>query len=126
VAAGVHGLSNADLDSPWPKSLRLSAALEAVLTLGADPIAARGQLFAALADETPTADAQLPRTGMPIDWERKLGSAFIRGPGYGSRASSLVCVGRDGLAYFEERSFGPEGVALGVRRWAAESGLRQS
>jgi uncharacterized protein with NRDE domain len=126
VAAGIHGLSNADLDSPWPKSLRLSAALEQLLPSGGDPIAGREQLFAALADETPTADALLPCTGMPMDWERKLGSAFIRGPGYGSRASSVVCVGHAGLAYFEERSFGPDGIALGTRRWSAERGLERS
>ena len=114
VEPGVHGLSNAALDTPWPKTLRLKAALQAWLDAGRDDLE---PLFAALADETPVPDAELPSTGVGLDWERKLATPFIRSPGYGTRASSVVLIGHEGIR-FEERRWGPDGIALGRAHWA--------
>ena len=112
VAPGVHGLSNASLDSPWPKTLRLKAALAQWLTTGSDDVA---PLFAALADTTPAPEAELPDTGVGLSLEKMLSPPFIRGSTYGTRASTVVCLGETG-GFVEERRFGPQGVALGQTR----------
>jgi uncharacterized protein with NRDE domain len=111
VAPGVHGISNAALDTHWPKLRRLSAGLQHWLTQADDEDA----LFALLADERAAADADLPDTGVGLDMERFLSPPFIRGTRYGTRASSVLRIGAD-AAWFGERRFGPDGAALGQSR----------
>ena len=113
VLPGVHGLSNATLDTPWPKTLRLQAAMRQWIAAGQDDVE---PLFAALADTAPPDDADLPDTGVGLPRERLLGPPFIRGPVYGTRAASVVRFGSDGSWQFEERRFGPDGRADGVTR----------
>ncbi|MGE8227761.1 MAG: NRDE family protein [Stenotrophomonas sp.] len=109
LSPGVHGMSNGALDAPWPKTRRLMDVLEAWLVAGNDGLE---PLWAALADEQRAPDAQLPSTGVPLELERLLSSAFIRGTDYGTRASTIVAIGRDGGGFIHERRFGPEGVYL--------------
>ncbi|OOG38458.1 hypothetical protein B0E52_14020 [Rhodanobacter sp. C06] len=114
VRPGVHGLSNADFNTPWPKTRALMARLAAWTGTGdADDFA---PLFAALADERQAPDAELPDTGIGLERERWLSAAFIRGTDYGTRASTVVAIAHDGRGVIEERRFGPEGRFLGERR----------
>jgi len=114
VAPGVHSLSNAALDSPWPKALALAARLEQWLRAGdADDLE---PLFQALADERQCPDQQLPDTGIGLERERWLSAAFIRGADYGTRASTVVLLDRNGGGCMVERRWGPLGVALGQTR----------
>jgi uncharacterized protein with NRDE domain len=112
LAAGIHGISNAILDAPWPKVARTKAALRAWCARDDDDIEA---LFAVLADRTRTPDAELPSTGVTLEWERRLSSPFIVGDdvGYGTRSSTVVTLGRDGEARFVERTFDPAGRRIG-------------
>jgi len=116
---GLHGLSNGSLDALWPKTSRLQSALAAWLhgpgAAGRTPDLA--PLFDALADDTRAPDAALPDTGVGLERERWLSSAFIRSPQYGTRASTVVLIADD-HALIHERRFGPDGVSLG------ETGLR--
>ena len=59
------------------------------------------QAFQRLADRTQPADEDLPDTGVGLVWERLLGTAFIRSPLYGTRASSLLWLGRTRARLFE-------------------------
>jgi uncharacterized protein with NRDE domain len=103
---GVYGLSNALLDTPWPKVLR---AREAV----ADALArARGDgwesgLWEMLADRVIAADDALPDTGVGAERERLLSPPFIRTDVYGTRASTVLTIARDGEVRFVERSAAP-------------------
>jgi len=110
LARGVHGVSNAALDTPWPKLVRTRSALEAWLREGTDAIE---PLFALLADRTPAEDDDLPRTGVTREWERMLSSPFIVAPNYGTRCSTIVLIDRDGAVRFVERSFDAEGRVSG-------------
>ncbi len=116
VSPGVHALSNADLGTPWPKTRALQGRLAAWLAKGdrRDPHEPEvgAPLFEALADRQEAPDAALPDTGIDPVWERRLSAAFIVGEDYGTRASTLVLVDATGL-WFEERRFGPGGVATG-------------
>jgi uncharacterized protein with NRDE domain len=110
VADGVHGLSNGDLDAPWPKVKRAVAALEGWMAAGADDFA---PLFEAFADEMPAPDAALPDTGVGIELERVLSPVFVRGERYGTRATTLIALSHDGGGLIEEHRFGPDGVVQG-------------
>ncbi len=110
VVAGVHGLSNADFNTPWPKTRTLIARMESWLQSDVENFA---PLFDALADEQVAADADLPGTGIDLGRERALSAAFIRGDAYGTRASSVVAIGHDDRGVIIERRFGPRGASLG-------------
>jgi len=101
VAAGVHGLSNGLLDTPWPKVVAAKERLTRLLreeTVAVDP------LFALLADRSPYPDPLLPDTGFGIERERHLSPIFIAGSDYGTRSSTLVLIDRNGQVTFIERT----------------------
>lgn len=110
LAAGVHGLSNALLDAPWPKVLRIEAAVSAWLATGGDD---PEPLFGALGDRRLADDAELPSTGVPLEWERVLSAPFIVSERYGTRSSTVVTVDRGGHVRFVERSFDASGNPSG-------------
>ncbi len=109
VAFGVHTLSNAALDTPWPKTQRLRSAVQSFVERDDDDPSV---LFDALANREIAEDGELPSTGVPLDWERRLSAAFIDGDQYGTRASTVVLVDAQQIRFIE-RSFGPQGVLLG-------------
>lgn len=113
LAPGLYGLSNAALDTPWPKLQRVKAALAECLE-APTPDA----LIALLHDREPAADAQLPDTGVGLATERLLSSPFIASPNYGTRASTALIRRADGSQLLVERSFGPYGAQLGEVRVA--------
>lgn len=94
---GIYGLSNAFLDTPWPKTLSLKAAMQQAL----DKAMASGNesdlldpLWAALASTERAALNQLPDTGVPVSQEHALSSALVDIPerDYGTRNSSLLWI----------------------------------
>lgn len=105
---GVYGLSNAGLDTPWPKLLKARAALEMVLD-NPQPEA----LLALLSDAQVAPFAELPDTGVGLATETLLSSVFIASQSYGTRASTALIVHADGTRHLVERSFGPYGGHLG-------------
>jgi uncharacterized protein with NRDE domain len=108
VAPGFHGLSNHRLDTPWPKVKRGLA----VLARGPS----KDALFEMLRDDRPAPDDELPKTGVPLDVERKLSSPFVAMPevGYGTRCSTVVIGRANGSFEFEERTWNARGELAGV------------
>ncbi len=119
---GVHGLSNHLLNTPWPKIVRGKRRVEALL--GASEAELQAGLFEALADRNPATEAELPETGVGSARERELSPAFIAADHYGTRASTVLLIDRDGAVVFAERRFGPRGEPLGEteKRFALASG----
>lgn len=114
---GLYGLSNAALDTPWPKVLALKATLAEAIRSAPSVDGLSLLLFAALARRDPAPDDALPATGVSREWERALSSTFIRTEdgAYGTRCSTLVIterVNRSLVTHVLERSFSPSGVAL--------------
>lgn len=103
VEPGVHAVSNALLDTPWPKTRRTAARLGAII--GRRTTLDTEELFALLSDREPAPDADLRDTGVGIATERLLSPPFIASPGYGTRGSTLLLVSRGGRAVFLERRF---------------------
>jgi uncharacterized protein with NRDE domain len=111
LGPGVHGVSNGPIDDAWPKTRRMTAAMTRWLGSGDSHLT---PLFTALAERTEAPDAELPATGVPLDWERRLSAVFIVGEHYGTRCSTVLAIGRDGTITFVERSFAADGAATGA------------
>jgi uncharacterized protein with NRDE domain len=111
LAPGVYGVSNHLLDTPWPKVGAGKTALARALDRLPDDEA----LFELLRDDGIHPDQHLPQTGIPLDWERLLSSAFVKSPDYGTRGSTVLCIGQEGWASFDEQTWLP-GARRGERR----------
>ncbi len=124
---GVYGMSDAELDAPWPKIASLKSRMLQSVEHAVDVDSLVSELFDALSDRTSAQDDKLPRSGVARDRERQLSSAFvrIRGEAYGTRCSTLIVterVNRYLVTHVLERSFGlvDEETTLlrsTIRRW---------
>lgn len=114
---GIYGLSNALLDTPWPKVGAGKTALQAALNALPDerPL---GEL---LRDDRTHPDDALPATGVPLEWERLLSAAFVLSPDYGTRCSTLLSLSAGGIVTFDEQSWLPGGRAGERRRFRFQS-----
>jgi uncharacterized protein with NRDE domain len=97
---GWYGLSNHLLNTPWPKLKRGLALAQSALAQQPEPVP--DDLLPALTDRAPAPDAALPRTGVPLEWERWLSPIFIEAPGYGTRSSTVLLTKESGLALMVE------------------------
>jgi len=104
IKPGIHGLSNAFLNTPWPKVVSGKTALERVMTGKPTPEA----LFSILADRSVPPDRLLPRTGIGLEWERRLAPLFIQSDIYGTRSSTVMLVDQTGKTEITERTYSPE------------------
>ncbi|HEY0589782.1 MAG TPA: NRDE family protein [Pseudoduganella sp.] len=95
---GIYGLSNALLDSAWPKVLKTKAQFASLLCLGAPEDA----YFEMLSDTTRAPDMRLPETGVPLELERLLSAVKIESPNYGTRSSTVVKLYSDAPAELHE------------------------
>lgn len=93
---GIHAVSNAHLNTPWPKVTALKARMKTALAQAQSADDLSMHLFDALGDETVAPDDALPSTGVSLAWERMLSPAFIRSPDgqYGTRCSTLIITER--------------------------------
>jgi uncharacterized protein with NRDE domain len=107
---GIYGLSNDLLDTPWPKVRTAKSRLsQALLNLeNTDAV------LALLRDDEVAPDDQLPRTGVSLQWERLLSSAFVRAPDYGTRCSTVVRIDEKRRACFDEWTWDARGEQTGT------------
>lgn len=112
LAPGVYGLSNAALNTPWPKTTTLQGVLTAALAAQAQaetPDALQAALWTALASRERAPREQLPATGVPLAMEEALSSAFVDFPerAYGTRSSTMLLASardtREGLPRWDVR-----------------------
>ncbi|MBS3936529.1 MAG: NRDE family protein [Sulfuritalea sp.] len=110
---GIYGLSNALLDTPWPKVGAGKTALEAALNALPD----EHRLWALLRDDRTHPDDALPATGVPLEWERLLSAAFVLSPDYGTRSSTILTLSAGTAVTFDEQTWLAGGVAGGRVRF---------
>lgn len=101
MVPGVGAVSNADFHTPWPKLVRWR---DALTNLSQENLASDSDVLPLLQDTSIAPDDQLPDTGIGKELERALSAAFITLPHYGTRASSVVRLGR-GQGRFMELSY---------------------
>jgi uncharacterized protein with NRDE domain len=109
LGAGVYGLSNHLLDTPWPKVRIAKSRLTEALSRLHDETAVMGLLR----DDQPAPDEELPQTGITLEWERLVSSAFVRAGDYGTRCSTLIRIDRAGGVVFDEWSWDRDGRESG-------------
>ncbi len=100
--SGLFGLSNHLLETPWPKVEKGKNEIQLLLK---SPSIKPEDLFHILQDETISTDEKLPDTGVGLERERALSSAFIKSPGYGTRSSTVILVDYTNHVSFTERVF---------------------
>jgi uncharacterized protein with NRDE domain len=110
LGPGIYGLSNHLLDTPWPKVQTAKSRLTSALSQPATTDA----LLKLLRDDQPAPDEQLPRTGLSLQWERLLSSAFVRAPDYGTRCSTVVRIDENRRACFDEWTWDAAGAPMGA------------
>ncbi|HTV95359.1 MAG TPA: NRDE family protein [Steroidobacteraceae bacterium] len=113
LGPGIFGLSNHLLDTPWPKVRNAKSALAAALADVQDDSA----ILRLLRDERRAPDAELPRTGASLEWERLLSSAFVRAEDYGTRCSTVLRIDAKGHAEFTEWTWDAAGTEAGRRHF---------
>jgi len=123
LGLGCHGLSNAALDSPWPKVVALRQRLQDAVATAAERSSLVAAALEALADRQVPADDALPATGVPLLRERQLAPAFIHipaaqpgGVAYGTRCATVVVVEQAGSTrwvHVTERRFDADARAIG-------------
>lgn len=114
LAHGIYGLSNGQLDEPWPKTLQLKGALLDWLNRAPDRSSDDFRpLFSALHNED-LADVGLPpREPSDVPREAPETPVFIRDAVYGTRCSTVVAVDRDGRGTIIERRFSSASESTG-------------
>lgn len=116
---GIHGLSNALLDTPWPKVQRGKQRLATLLEHGAPP--QHDQLHHVVGDRQPAAEEELHPLGLAESMERTLSAQFILTPTYGTRASTTLWLTRSGTpavtVNWRELSFDSQGRETGRCEW---------
>ena len=111
LGPGFHSLSNGRYGDAWPKVVRVREAMKPAIMASGDIDS--DALFEMLRDEQQAPDDELPRTGVPIEIERRLSSPFVRGDTYGTRCSTVVVVDGAGRITLSERSFAAGGAPAG-------------
>lgn len=109
VEPGIHGVSNALLDTPWTKLEQAKSDLSEAIKKEEPAVE---DLFSLLKNDTTAPDAELPETGLPYELEKAVSSVFIKTDNYGTRCSTVLLIDHDGKCTFTERRYDPSTSAI--------------
>lgn len=101
MSAGIHCVSNATLNTPWPKLERMKSLVASELAQESTPL----NLVKIGEDFEKPVDERLPSTGISIEMERDLSSIFVKREGYGTRCTTVVVQQANGDIEFIEQTF---------------------
>lgn len=110
---GIHGVSNALLDTPWPKLLRTRARLAELI---GDDRVEPDALLEILADTEPAGEDGEADPRLDPAVRRVLSAPFILTPDYGTRCSTVILLHDGGRLDFAERRFDADGTVTGETR----------
>jgi uncharacterized protein with NRDE domain len=102
VNPGIHGISNAFLDTSWPKVEKAKVAFgEAIKPASID----RSKILNLLQDSESFSLEKLPDTGLNPEMEKAVSPIFIKTENYGTRCSTLLTIDNGGLVHFTEKTY---------------------
>ncbi|GAA0217010.1 uncharacterized protein with NRDE domain [Brevundimonas nasdae] len=112
LSPGVYGLSNGQLDEPWPKTVRLKTIMSDWLANSDAP----DVLMDGLHEDRLEQEGVVPAEPSDAPWEPRVSPIFIRNPQYGTRCSTVVMIDAQGRGLITERRFDASGTATGQTR----------
>lgn len=110
LPSGIYAVSNAMLDTPWPKLVRVRSAMTDWFDTPEHNLEA---LFKPLRDTKESASPDTPELDIPAPFNKALTAPFIIGENYGTRSTSVVTVSGNDLVTMVERRFEPDGSSSG-------------
>ncbi|XAR73062.1 hypothetical protein NMG60_11019921 [Bertholletia excelsa] len=107
ISSGIHVLSNASLDFPWPKAERLRHSFTELLdTYGAGEVVVEEMIEKLMRDTVKDDESLLPHI-YPVEREYHLSSIFVEEETplgrYGTRSTSALYVKANGQVHFHEQ-----------------------
>jgi len=105
LTPGVYGLSNARLDTPWPKVERGKTVMSQLL---ASSELGHRSLASAVSDPALARPEELQAQGLDGEMDVLLSAQFISAGGYGTRSTTTILRGQDELSW-RETSFDEQG-----------------
>ena len=102
VPPGVHSVSNATLNTAWPK---VTFAKDVLQTAIENDTLEMTSLIPLLANDQIAPDEALPDTGVGIHLERALSAAFVKLPNYGTRCTTAITFQQNGMIQLLERTY---------------------
>lgn len=103
---GIYALSNALLDTPWPKLKEVKQNLSNEIKQKELDIS---NLFKIMRNPAKACDADLPSTGISKEWEKQLSSIFIQLETYGTRATTVLLQKPNGTTRIIEQNYNVSG-----------------
>jgi uncharacterized protein with NRDE domain len=107
---GLYGLSNAALDTPWPKVMLGKDQMRDCLT---KPLT-HAALASVVGNQQAAAPEALAGLGLDGDMDQLLSAQFIQAGQYGTRCTTTLWLDDDGHANFGERSYNDNGQLTGT------------
>ncbi|WP_096188695.1 NRDE family protein [Evansella halocellulosilytica] len=106
---GIHGISNGQLNSNWPKVTKIKQGLydSKQITKQSD---IEEFLLHLLLNNDKSEGRQLPNTGFDENTEKMLSPIFIESDNYGTRSSTIILVDYTGTCTFIERTYNKSSV----------------
>lgn len=101
IEKGIYGLSNALLNTSWPKLEKLKSNFHQAIQSNFDV----DTLLDLLTNNETAADEALPKTGVPYEWEKALSAICIDTPTYGTCCSTVILIDKNNHLTFVEKSF---------------------
>ncbi|MDX1640928.1 MAG: NRDE family protein [Balneolaceae bacterium] len=102
IKPGIHAISNAFLNTPWPKTEQASELFKNILD---EEEPEEEHLFRMLQNDERYPIEELPDTGLPKETEKAVSSIFIKTDNYGTRSSTVVTFDDKRNVHFAERSY---------------------
>lgn len=113
LSPGIYALSNARLDTPWPKAESGRAKLQQLLATGHP---SHEDLSAIVADRRPASPEALQLQGLDGAMDQLLSAQFIVTESYGTRSCTTAWVDSNQVLHWQEQSFDRQGALSEVRR----------
>ena len=118
LPAGIYGLSNATLDTPWEKVERSKSRLSRLIASGRNN---ETELMRILDDRHKGPASEVKSDRLPFAMAHAITAPFIVLPDYGTRCSTVVRATADGSWTLLERRFDPAGKRSGESSYAFAS-----
>lgn len=99
--AGIYGLSNALLDTPWPKVEKSKSLFQSKIKEDFE----LDELIQLMQNTEVATDRELPPTGLPIEMERAVSAMCIRTENYGTCCSTAIAIDYEGNVEFMEKNY---------------------